>query len=81
MKLFCLFDKKSLEYSCISCEKNVQMFERSLAAQINNARPNNLLYTNASDFDIYCIGEFDPKTASIVPSFEFIRNCSELKEV
>ena len=53
MKIFCLFDKKSCEYSCFSPERNQAMFERSLSAQINNARPNNLLYTNTADFDIY----------------------------
>lgn len=80
MKIFCLFDKKSGEYSCISAEKNLAMFERSLAQQINNPRSTNLLYTNAVDFDIYCLGEFDPQTGNIISSVSFVRNCNELKE-
>lgn len=79
MKIFCLFDKKSCEYSCFSPERNQAMFERSLSAQINNARPNNLLYTNTADFDIYCLGDLDNQTGVIVSNVKFIRNCSELK--
>lgn len=80
MKLFCLFDKKSCEYSCVSVEKRVEIFERSLAAQVNNPRPNNLLFTNSADFDIYCLGTFDPCTGAICSDVKFVRNCSDLKE-
>lgn len=80
MTLFALYDKKSLEYSCVSAERNLAMFERSLSVHVNTPRPNNLLYTNSADFDIYRIGQFDPKTGVVKPDFEFIKNCSALKE-
>lgn len=80
MKIYCLFDKKACEYSCVTVERNQAMFERSIAQQINLPKPNNLLYTNSADFDIYCLGEMDNGTGIIISDVKYIRNCSELKQ-
>lgn len=80
MKIFCLFDKKAGEYSCLSVYPNIAMFTRSLAPEVNSDNPRNLLCTNAADFDIFCVGEIDSKSGIISPDHQFIMCCSDLKE-
>lgn len=81
MKIYCLYDKKSGEYSCIGLYVNRATFERAVASQVNAPGSSSLLATNSSDFDLYCIGSFDVKTAEIVPCHEFICCCNDLKEI
>lgn len=80
MKIFCLYDKKSGEYSCLSVYPNIAMFTRSLAPEVNSNNPHNLLTTNSADFDIFHIGNIDVKSGVIDPKHEFIMCCSDLKE-
>lgn len=80
MKIFCLFDKKSGEYSCLTLYPNYAMFARSIMPEVNSDNPHNLLATNSADFDIYCVGTFDVRSGEIEVCHEFIANCSELKE-
>lgn len=80
MKIFALYDKKSAEYFALSVYPNFAMFKRSVYPEVNSTNPHSNLANFPEDFDIYCLGEFDPKTGSISPSAEFVANCLDLKK-
>lgn len=81
MKAFCLYDKKSGEYSCLSLYPNFAMFRRSLLPEVRSTNPHNILAGCPEDFDIYQVGEFDPQTAVFTSDIKFMCNCLDLKEV
>lgn len=78
MNLYCLFDRKGLEHSCIQCLINHDIAKRSVAAVVNNPDKSTLLAVCPGDFELYCLGSFDTKTGVIVPDRVFLCNCAEL---
>lgn len=81
MKLFCIYDKKSGAYQSIVAYPSPGALERDIALVVNDAHSRTLLYTNAADYDLYMIGEWDVKTGEISPAHQFIRCCADLKQV
>lgn len=83
MKIFAMFDKKSGEYFGICLWKNSALYCRSVSPIVNDPNPQNLLHTCPTDFELYCLGEFDQRTGEIISALEFICSASDLisKEV
>lgn len=79
MKIFCIFDKKSGEHFGFSVWPNVEIYKRSLHADVNDSNPRNLLASHPSDFELFCLGDFDVKSGEIQYAREFLCNVSDLK--
>ena len=64
--LYVIFDRKSGLYSHLSYEQNDALALRQFRQLSLFERPDNVFFTNKDDFDLYCIGQIDVQTGSIV---------------
>jgi hypothetical protein len=61
--VICVYDKKAESYSAPFYAQSKGVAIREFADVINKADENSLYYKHPEDFDLYCLGEFDDKTA------------------
>lgn len=68
MKIFTIYDKKSLIYGNPFYNMQIGQAERTFSQAINDSsNPNNLLAKYPTDFELYEIGSFDANTGQITP--------------
>lgn len=77
MKMYSLFDKKSVTYYTPFFQENDSCTLRALKAAVN-ADQKSVLTTDPSDFDCYCHGEFHNKEGLISCERTFICNLADL---
>lgn len=67
MNIYAVKDTKAGLFNAPFFQTNNVTALRTFALEVNRADPNNVLYNNPEDFELYCLGEFDNETGVIKP--------------
>lgn len=77
--IYAIYDKKSNTYAKYQWQDvNDDCAIRTVSQMVNDVRPTELS-TDASDYELYRLGEIDLSTGIIESKVEFMKNCNELK--
>lgn len=64
LRIYCLLDTKLREFGQLVLERNEFVVQRALLDGIK-AQPEAMLAKHPEDFQLYCVGEFDPENGVI----------------
>lgn len=79
MKLFAVKDILANEFIQVFPHQSVETAKRELSAVVNN-KSQSLLYQFPTDYQLFCIGEFETKTGLLTPSLDFECLLADLKK-
>lgn len=77
MNLYVLNDRKTGEYHTITLSVNDESIKREMATLSCLSHASSPVRRFPADFDVYAVGSFDMKAASIVPEKRFICNLKD----